>query len=91
MSYYGILFGFTWCLFKQKFDEQAKVPYAYNGYDWISYENEVSAQLKAQWIKRNHFGGAMLFSLNADDFRMQCSEHQLFPLHSTVRNVLISP
>lgn len=74
----------------QKVDVQAKVPYAFNGYEWISFENEESVQQKARWIRRNHYGGAMLFSLNADDFRFRCSDQE-FPLHRAVRRELVTP
>lgn len=72
----------------KKVDHHAKVAYAFNGYDWISYEDESSTRAKAHWIRQNHFGGAMLFSLNADDFRFRCSDTP-FPLHQTVRDVLL--
>ncbi|KAJ6217830.1 hypothetical protein RDWZM_008987 [Blomia tropicalis] len=73
----------------QKFDDKAMVPYAFNGNEWISYENEFSARNKAQWIVNNGFGGVMLFSLNADDYKLRCKD-EIFPIHSAVRDELIA-
>ena len=46
-----------------QWDEESKVPYAYNGFDWISYDNEDSVQEKVSNISQlmlflwryNHF------------------------------------
>lgn len=54
------------------FDELACSPYLYSVFEWISYENDKSIECKSQWIKDNEFGGAMIFSLNADDFNLYC-------------------
>lgn len=46
---------------------------------------------KSKWIKRENFGGAMLFSLNADDYHFRCisPRYTIFPLHSAVRDELL--
>ena len=62
------------------------MPYASNNYDWISFENVISARFKADWIVQNGFGGAMTFSLNTDDYTSRCNQG-LFPIHSAVRDV----
>ncbi|KAF6213693.1 hypothetical protein GE061_011415 [Apolygus lucorum] len=69
------------------FDDTCQVPYAFNGHEWISYENTMSASLKAYYIKDRHFGGAMIYSLNADDFYGECGD-QKFPLTREVNYVL---
>lgn len=42
----------------------------------------------------NNFGGIMIFSLNADDYRQQCSSSsssiQLFPIHMAIRDTVIN-
>jgi chitinase len=52
----------------QFFDVDSCSPYMYSGNEWISYEDEMSLECKAKFIKDNNFGGAMIFSLNTDDF-----------------------
>ncbi|KAH9497847.1 Glyco_18 domain containing protein [Dermatophagoides farinae] len=77
-----------------KYDGVANVPYAYNQREWISFENTESASKKAEWICMNNFGGIMIFSLNADDYRQQCSSSsssiQLFPIHMAIRDTVIN-
>lgn len=74
----------------------------YSLFEWISYENDQSIECKSRWIKDNQFGGAMIFSLNADDFNLYClsdgavdgaanaraKDDFLFPLTRKVRSVL---
>uniref|UniRef100_A0A146LM60 Acidic mammalian chitinase n=1 Tax=Lygus hesperus TaxID=30085 RepID=A0A146LM60_LYGHE len=69
------------------FDDTCQVPYAFNGPEWISYENTLSVSLKAYYIKDRHFGGAMIYSLNTDDFYGECGD-QKFPLTREVNYVL---
>lgn len=67
------------CWFKQNnffitsvFDVETCSPFLYAGDEWISYEDEQSIECKTNFIKSNGFGGAMLFSLNTDDFLSYC-------------------
>lgn len=68
---------------RRVFDDDSKVPYAYKNYTWISYDDEESVALKADWITSNNFGGIMTFSLNADDWQGVCG-NGTFPLHRTI-------
>ncbi|XP_014241842.1 chitinase-3-like protein 2 [Cimex lectularius] len=77
-------FGETCDFIRQKstthfLDDNYKVPYAFNGKEWISYEDQQSVRLKALYIQANGFGGAMIFSLNSDDFSNNCN-NKAFPL-----------
>nr|AJO25037.1 chitinase [Nilaparvata lugens] len=72
---------------KYVFDSEFKVPYTYNGREWISYDNEQSLQYKADYIKSKGFGGVMIWSLNVDDFRASCGKND-FPLVRQVKNIL---
>lgn len=62
--------------------------------EWLSYENEQSIGCKANYIKANGFGGAMIFSLNTDDYRGSCdNENKVrtrFPLVQTVHSILLA-
>lgn len=83
------------------YDESSCSPYVYSVFEWISYENDRSIECKSSWIKDRGFGGAMIFSLNADDFNLYClSDGQgtegvkggdddfKFPLTRKVRQIL---
>lgn len=61
----------------QVYDVEACSPYLYAGTEWISYEDERSLECKANYIKENGFGGAMIFSLNTDDFGEYCADNVL--------------
>ncbi|XP_055600421.1 chitinase-like protein 3 [Uranotaenia lowii] len=61
----------------QVYDVESCSPYLYAGTEWISYEDERSLECKANYIKENGFGGAMIFSLNTDDFGEYCAENAL--------------
>lgn len=51
----------------KQYDYYSQVPYAYRGFDWISYENERSVAIKAQWVVKTGMGGIVTFALNFDD------------------------
>ncbi|KAL5237863.1 hypothetical protein ACI65C_005273 [Semiaphis heraclei] len=50
------------------FDDDTKTPYSYYKKDWISYDNQLSLALKAEYANSLDLGGAMVFSLNGDDY-----------------------
>jgi len=68
-------------------DNESKVPYVYNDYDWISFEDVESMTYKANWIVEQNFRGAMTWNLNADDWYGACNGTK-FPLHKVIRNIL---
>uniref|UniRef100_A0A8W7Q0X0 GH18 domain-containing protein n=1 Tax=Anopheles coluzzii TaxID=1518534 RepID=A0A8W7Q0X0_ANOCL len=62
----------------QVYDVESCSPYLYAGSEWISYEDERSLECKAKYIKAHGFGGAMIFSLNTDDFGSYCADNALY-------------
>lgn len=97
------------CWFKQNnaflttvFDEVTCSPYIYGGSEWISFENEQSIACKTRYITGNDLGGAMIFSLNTDDYGGFCDPNTQqnnqksmkkdkvlkFPLVQTVKAIL---
>lgn len=68
------------------YDEQRCVPYAQKGNQWISYDNIDSISQKAKFINEMDLGGAMIWSLETDDFRGTCGIK--YPLLNTLHNVL---
>ncbi|CAK9822299.1 Acidic mammalian chitinase [Anthophora retusa] len=73
---------------KTVFEEESKVPYAYKDKEWISYDDVTSVYYKATWVRANSFGGAMIFSLNVDDWNDTCKFNESFPLTRTITKVL---
>ncbi|CAI9555120.1 unnamed protein product, partial [Staurois parvus] len=64
------------------------VPYAFHGSDWVGYDNTISFQLKADWLMQNNFGGAMVWSLDMDDFTGTFCNQGKFPLVSALKETL---
>ena len=52
------------------FHKQSMVPWLFNGSTFISYEDEESMGYKAQYIKNNALGGAMIWELSQDPNRV---------------------
>ncbi|KAJ0175374.1 hypothetical protein K1T71_008533 [Dendrolimus kikuchii] len=77
-----------------KYDSSAKVPYLFRDQEWVSFDYPQSATDKALYIVDNNLRGAMVYSLNADDYQGVCgagSEGNLkFPLLHSVKNTLNS-
>ncbi|XP_011307755.1 chitotriosidase-1 [Fopius arisanus] len=68
------------------FDEQAYVPYAYNGNQWVGYENVQSAKGKAGFLRDWGLAGAMVWTIDFDDFRGSCGER--YPILNALNAVL---
>lgn len=71
------------------FDHDTYTPYSYHTNDWISYDNQQSLAFKAEFANSLGLGGAMVFSLNADDYSASslCSS-SAFPLTTVIKLVL---
>ncbi|XP_061387090.1 chitinase-3-like protein 1 [Musca vetustissima] len=55
-----------------EFDNSHGVPYAFNGYQWIGYDDAKSIGMKVQLANSLNLGGVMIWSLEMDDFRGEC-------------------
>nr|XP_054541576.1 acidic mammalian chitinase [Pan troglodytes] len=72
----------------QEWDAPQEVPYAYQGNVWVGYDNVKSFDIKAQWLKHNKFGGAMVWAIDLDDFTGTFCNQGKFPLISTLKKAL---
>ncbi|XP_014211792.1 chitinase-3-like protein 2 [Copidosoma floridanum] len=70
------------------FVKDSQVPYTYKNSEWISYDDISSVTYKTTWIKYNGFKGAMVFSLNTDDWNSTCTPNHRFPLTDAAKKVL---
>lgn len=71
---------------KITFDEERCVPYAVNNNQWVSFDNIESIKKKAEFIIEHQLGGAMIWSLETDDFLGKYGNK--YPLLSTLNNIL---
>ncbi|XP_068822222.1 acidic mammalian chitinase isoform X1 [Capricornis sumatraensis] len=69
-------------------DDSQNVPYAYKGTEWVGYDNVNSFRIKAQWLKENNFGGAMVWAIDLDDFTGTFCNQGKFPLINTLKDAL---
>ncbi|CAO2599629.1 Chitinase-like protein 3 [Lemmus lemmus] len=72
----------------QVWNAAQQVPYAYHGNEWVGYDNIKSFHIKAQWLKNNSFGGAMIWAIDMDDFTGSFCGQGTFPLTSTLKKAL---
>ena len=46
-----------------------QAPYMFNQAKWVSYDNEESVRLKADFAWEKSLGGVMVWSIETDDFK----------------------
>lgn len=61
-------------------------PYTQNGPYWVGYDDPDSIRLKAQWVNSMELGGAMVWTIEADDWRGDFGVAH--PLIGEIRRVL---
>jgi len=68
-------------------DEEHKAPYMYRGDSWLSYDNERSVAMKAEFAFDAGLAGVMTWSIDTDDFEGICNGPK-FPLLRTLNHAL---
>ena len=67
--------------------DQRQGPYATSEDQWVSYDDVSMVRVKAEYVLKNGFGGAMVWALDLDDYSGMCGCEQ-YPLLKTVNRVL---
>lgn len=67
-------------------DDWHQAPYAYRDNQWVGYDNEKSIALKVDFAKSLNLAGAMIWSVETDDFRGTCGKK--YPLLNKIIEVL---
>nr|XP_033774731.1 chitotriosidase-1-like isoform X2 [Geotrypetes seraphini] len=68
--------------------EEQKVPFSVKRNQWVGYENIESIKLKVQYLKKNGFGGAMVWAIDLDDFTGSACNQGKYPLIGTLKTQL---
>ncbi|KDR16263.1 probable chitinase 10 isoform X3 [Zootermopsis nevadensis] len=70
-------------------DDEMKVPYAIQGDQWVGFDDERSIRNKMRWIKDNGYAGAMVWTVDMDDFTGSiCGGRVKYPLIGAMREEL---
>ncbi|XP_052036879.1 LOW QUALITY PROTEIN: oviduct-specific glycoprotein [Apodemus sylvaticus] len=89
----GFLAYYEVCSFvqraKQHWIDYQYVPYALKGKEWLGYDDTSSFSYKAMYVKREHFGGAMVWTLDMDDVRGTFCGNGPFPLVHILHELLV--
>lgn len=72
----------------RKFDTQSQTPYAYQGDQWVGYDDEQSLTAKVNYITANGFGGWLNWAVDLDDFSGQYCGKGAYPLLSLMSSLL---
>ncbi|CAG9861936.1 unnamed protein product [Phyllotreta striolata] len=57
-------------------DDEQKVPYMYQGKQWLSFENQRSIREKTKYIVSQNVGGIMIWQIGLDDVAGDCGQKQ---------------
>ncbi|XP_035793649.1 chitotriosidase-1-like [Anopheles albimanus] len=74
----------TWDL---RWSPEQQAPYAVRNNQWLGYDDLRSIQLKVQYLLDQGLGGAMVWSLETDDFNGVCGGGH-YPLMNEIRSLL---
>jgi len=85
LSYYEICSDGGWTVVQ---DPEGKMgPYAYSGNQWVSYDDPAMVLKKMNYVKEKGLGGAMVWSLDFDDFNNLCGKGR-YPIISAMKQGL---
>ncbi|XP_058458220.1 acidic mammalian chitinase-like [Malaya genurostris] len=67
-------------------EDNQKIPFAVTGDQWIGYDDVDSTKIKCDYINQHNLAGAMVWSIEQDDFHSYCGSKN--PILNTLRDCL---
>ncbi|XP_072500419.1 chitinase-3-like protein 2 [Notamacropus eugenii] len=90
----GFLAYYEVCQFLQgatvKRIPEQQVPYAVKGNQWVGFDDVESVETKVQYLKNSGLGGAMIWSIDLDDFSGDFCKKGPYPLLQAIKRTLES-
>lgn len=77
-------------LWSRSWNKLQAVPYYHSDKQWIGYDDMVSVGYKANYINEMNLGGAMVWSIETDDFKDLCHMGK-FPLLRQINGIFGNP
>jgi GH18 family chitinase len=68
-------------------EAKQQAPYAINGNQWLSYDDEESIGIKVKYANDKGLGGGMVWSIETDDFQNDCGKGK-YPLLQKIKSGL---
>ncbi|KAF5915741.1 hypothetical protein HPG69_011554 [Diceros bicornis minor] len=84
----GVLAYYEVCSWKGASEhriEDQKVPYAFQGDQWVGFDDVESFKTKVSYLKQKELGGAMVWVLDTDDFAGSFCNQGRYPLIKTLQ------
>ena len=88
LSYYEICHLIRRQKWQMEYDEEQQVPFAYKDDQWVGYDNQISIEKKCRYLVKQGLAGAMIWSLDLDDFQGRFCGQGKYPLVTTVKKTL---
>ncbi|VDK30899.1 unnamed protein product [Gongylonema pulchrum] len=83
-----LICNFLKCGGRETVDREGVGAYIASGTQWYGYDNPETIKIKMDWLKREGYGGAFLWSLDLDNFRGD-SGRGVYPLLRAINDGLL--
>ncbi|XP_033108717.1 chitotriosidase-1-like [Anneissia japonica] len=70
------------------FDNEIQAPYLYSGNQWVGYDDPSSYKIKLDWLKKEGYGGVIVWALDLDDFSGSVCGAGKYPLMNQIKAAL---
>ena len=88
LAYYEICDSVKKHKWHTEYDKEQHVPFAYKDDQWVGYDNQESIEKKCKYVAERRLAGAMIWSLDFDDFGGAFCGQGKYPLLTQVKKTL---